>query len=82
VFFVAPHQLVKVLEAFAATLPDRPLAVARELTKLHEEVVRGTAPELLEHFGGAGVRGEVVLVVGGVGRKAGRGSSRPFPKDA
>jgi 16S rRNA (cytidine1402-2'-O)-methyltransferase len=68
-FYVAPHQLIKVLGAFAEGLPERPLAVAREITKIHEEVVRGTAAELLEHFGARKVRGEMVLVVRGVDRR-------------
>jgi len=69
IFYVAPHQLIKVLEAFAAALPGRALALAREITKLHEEVVRGTPAELLEHFGARRVRGEMVLVVRGVDRR-------------
>jgi 16S rRNA (cytidine1402-2'-O)-methyltransferase len=70
VYYVSPHQLIKVLTAFAELLPDRELAVARELTKIHEEVRRGTAAELLEHYGARKVRGEIVLVVRGVGRKS------------
>jgi len=73
VFYVAPHQLLKVLDALAAALPERRIAVARELTKLHEEVVRGTASEVRERFVGRVVRGEIVLVVDGVGRR-GRGA--------
>jgi 16S rRNA (cytidine1402-2'-O)-methyltransferase len=75
-YYVAPHQLLKVLGAFDERLPERRLAVARELTKLHEEVVRGSAAELLTHFGVRAIRGEIVLVVEGVGRRRGR------PKDA
>jgi len=56
------------LGSLAAALPDRPVAVCRELTKLHEEVRRGSAAELSAHFGarraGAPLRGEVVLVLG------------------
>ena len=48
---------------------DRPAAVCRELTKLHEEVARGTLAELAE-WAAPGVRGEVVVVVGGSGRRA------------
>jgi 16S rRNA (cytidine1402-2'-O)-methyltransferase len=70
-YYVAPHQLIKVLETFRAVLPERRLAVARELTKVHEEVVRGTAADLLSRFEGRRVRGEIVLVVAGVGRRRG-----------
>ncbi len=69
IYYVAPHQLLKVLTAFAGELPDRELAVARELTKLYEEVVRGTAADLLQHYSGRAVRGEIVLVVEGVGKR-------------
>lgn len=78
-FYVAPHQLIKVLEAIAAAMPERRLAVARELTKLHEEVARGTAEELLAHFGAGAIRGEMVLVVDGVGRKAAKRAQRAQP---
>ena len=53
------------LEVLAALDPERPVAVCRELTKLHEEVVRGTAAELAERYAGGPPRGEVALVVGG-----------------
>jgi len=69
-YYVSPHQLLKVLAAFVERLPERELAVARELTKLHEEVVRGKAAELLDRFTGRKIRGEIVLVVKGAGRKA------------
>jgi 16S rRNA (cytidine1402-2'-O)-methyltransferase len=69
VFFVSPHKLLKVLAEFDAVLPDRMLAVVRELTKLHEEVKRGLPKELLEIYGGRRVRGEIVLVVCGVHRR-------------
>ena len=53
------------LAVLAAIDPSRPAAVCRELTKVHEEVVRGTAAELAARYGEADPRGEVVLVVGG-----------------
>ena len=63
VFFESPHRLAASLRDLAATLgPDRRVAVARELTKLHEEVRRGTAPELAEWAEG-GVKGEIVIVI-------------------
>jgi 16S rRNA (cytidine1402-2'-O)-methyltransferase len=65
VAFESPRRLAASLAVLAELDPQRPVAVCRELTKLHEEVVRGTAVELAERFGAAAVRGEIVLVVGG-----------------
>jgi 16S rRNA (cytidine1402-2'-O)-methyltransferase len=65
VFYVAPHRAAEDLVAMGAVLgPDRPAALARELTKLHEEVWRGPLSELAARASG-GVRGEVTVVVGG-----------------
>ncbi len=64
VAFESPRRLPATLELLAAHDPARPVAVCRELTKLHEEVRRGSAAELAEHYRGAPARGEVVLVVG------------------
>ncbi len=63
VFFEAPHRLRKTLEALIATLGDRRVAVCRELTKLHEEVFRGSLSAALDHF--VEPRGEFVIVVEG-----------------
>jgi 16S rRNA (cytidine1402-2'-O)-methyltransferase len=62
--FESPRRLAATLAQLAERDPDRPLAVCRELTKLHEEVRRGTAAELAEHYGENAPRGEVVLVLG------------------
>lgn len=65
VFFESPHRIAEALADVAAAMgPDRRVAVCRELTKLYEEVVRGTAAEVAEHFA-EGARGEIVLVVAG-----------------
>ncbi len=61
----SPQRLAGTLRDLAARAPGRNLAVCRELTKLHEEVWRGTAAAAAEHFSERSVRGEVVLVVGG-----------------
>ncbi len=63
VAFESPRRVGASLARLAAIDPDRPVAVCRELTKLHEEVVRGGAEELAERYGGEAPRGEVVLVV-------------------
>jgi 16S rRNA (cytidine1402-2'-O)-methyltransferase len=59
------QRLLKSLPVFAEVLPDRRLAVCRELTKLHEEIRRGTARELIDGYGGAKIKGEIVLVLEG-----------------
>jgi 16S rRNA (cytidine1402-2'-O)-methyltransferase len=64
VAFESPRRLPATLAVLAGLDPERPAAVCRELTKVHEEVVRGTAGELAERYRGAPPRGEVVLVVG------------------
>jgi 16S rRNA (cytidine1402-2'-O)-methyltransferase len=65
VFFESPHRVADALRDLAAAFgPDRPAAVCRELTKLHEEVARGSLAELAERFA-EGARGEIVLVVAG-----------------
>lgn len=65
VFFESPHRLIPSLEDALAELGDRPVAVARELTKLHEEVLRGPLSEVLEKLRGRpALKGEFVIVVG------------------
>jgi len=65
VLFESPHRLAATLAELAAQLGDtRRMAVCRELTKLHESVVRGSATELAEHFRD-GTRGELTLVIEG-----------------
>ena len=63
VIFEAPHRLRATLADMDAVFGDRALAVCRELTKLHEEIFRGTGAEALEHFDSP--RGEVVIVIQG-----------------
>jgi 16S rRNA (cytidine1402-2'-O)-methyltransferase len=62
VAFESPNRLPATLALLAELDPERPGAVCRELTKLHEEVVRGTARELARRFAG-GTKGEIVLVI-------------------
>ena len=66
VFFEAPHRVVATLAAMAEAFgPERPCAVVRELTKVHEEVLRGSLAEVRGRLEAAGPRGELTLVVAG-----------------
>jgi 16S rRNA (cytidine1402-2'-O)-methyltransferase len=75
VFYEAPHRLVEMLEDVRAELGDRPAVVAREVTKLHEEFVRGTASEVLERLGKKPVKGEITVLVGHGESPAPRGAA-------
>ena len=77
VLFEAPHRLRAMLADLDTVLGDRPLAVCRELTKLHEEVFRGTAAQALEYF--VSPRGEVVVVIQG---RQSEDSNRPDDRAA
>lgn len=65
VFYESPHRLLKTLmqvsEFFGS---DRKVSVSRELTKLHEETIRGTVSEVIEYFTNNTIKGEIVIVVG------------------
>jgi 16S rRNA (cytidine1402-2'-O)-methyltransferase len=66
IFYVSPHKLVKTLGEFVNYFgEDRQVCVSRELSKLHEENVRGTAKEVLTHFETKPPKGEIVVVVAG-----------------
>jgi 16S rRNA (cytidine1402-2'-O)-methyltransferase len=65
-----PHRLVEALEDILAVLGDRKLAVARELTKIHEQFVRGTVGGALKHFQAHPPLGEITLVIGGAEESA------------
>ena len=66
IFYVSPHKLNKTLADYVQYFgSDRPVSVSRELSKLHEETVRGTAEEVLKHFEVKPAKGEIVVVVGG-----------------
>ncbi len=66
IFYESPHKLVKTLTHFVEYFGgDRQVTVSRELTKLYEETIRGTAKEVLEHYVTKPPKGEIVIVVGG-----------------
>ena len=66
ILYVSPHKLVKTLTEFITFFgEDRSICVSRELSKLHEENVRGTVREVLTHFENKPPKGEIVVVVAG-----------------
>ena len=66
IFYESPHKLLKTLAHFCEYFgEDRPVSVSRELTKLFEETIRGSAKEVLEHYTNKPPKGEIVVVVGG-----------------
>lgn len=66
VFYESPHKLIKTLTNFVEYLgEERQVSVSRELTKLYEETIRGTAVEVLKHYTEKPPKGEIVLVVAG-----------------
>jgi len=64
IFYESPHRLLKTLTEFAQKFPDRPMVVARELTKIYEEFFRGTPQQALEHFQKKTPKGEFVIMLG------------------
>ncbi len=63
IFYETPHRIVKTLEDIKAVLDNVQVVIARELTKIHEEFLRGSADELLEHFSVHPPRGEMVILI-------------------
>lgn len=65
VFYESPHRILKALESLAGAMGERKITVARELTKLHESLIEGTAEEVSAHFAAhpGSVRGEFVVIV-------------------
>jgi len=65
VFYEAPHRIINTLEDMAAVLGDRKTVVTRELTKIHEEAIRGSLPEVLGHLNRGSFKGEFTIIVHG-----------------
>ena len=77
VAFESPKRVPATLAVLAEADPDRRVAVCRELTKVHEEVARGTASELAERYAGSPPKGEVVLVLGPPSKPEGGSEEAP-----
>lgn len=70
VFYESPHRLLKTLQQFAEVFgPERRVSVAREISKLHEDHVRGTLAEVIAHFEQTEPRGEIVIILAGADAK-------------
>lgn len=66
IFYESPHKLIKTLTHFTEYFgADRQVSVSREITKLHEETIRGTAEEVLKHYTHKPPKGEIVIIVAG-----------------
>jgi 16S rRNA (cytidine1402-2'-O)-methyltransferase len=82
VVFESPHRIEATLADLDAVWGDRPIALARELTKVHEQVLRGTAREVRDALRAEWRRGEMVLVLGGMTRARGAGGRDAAPERA
>lgn len=69
VFYEAPHKLLRTLEDFYRVLGDRPIALVREITKIHEQAHRTTLAQAVAYYTENAPRGEFVLIVGGAPRQ-------------
>ena len=66
IFYESPYRLLKTLTQFAEAFgPERQVSVSREISKLHEETVRGTLPAVIGRFTEEPPRGEIVIVLAG-----------------
>jgi 16S rRNA (cytidine1402-2'-O)-methyltransferase len=75
IFFETPHRLIKTLETIDRLLGGREVVVAREMTKRHEEIARGSAKELIRHFTAKAIRGEITLLIRGTGKRGAGGTA-------
>ena len=83
VFYEAPGRVHRFLTDLAALChPGRSIAIARELTKLHETVYRGTLSEAVAYYADTAIRGEVVLVLSGASRQAESDAASADPEEA
>ncbi len=65
IFYEAPHKIIRTVEDLLAVFGDRRAVITRELTKIHEEVIRGTLSEVLKHLQTGSIKGEFTIIVHG-----------------
>lgn len=78
IFHESPYRLCAILKVLQEVMGDRQIAVARELTKIHEEFFRGKVSEAVEYFQRTAPRGEIVLVVEGASSEADQNQINPL----
>ena len=77
VFYESPYRLVKLLQQLADVMgADRQASVCREISKIHEESVRGTLEKLIHHFTQTAPKGEIVVVVAGISKEKSKEKSK------
>jgi len=64
IFYESPHRMLRTLGDIEEILGNRPAVAAREMTKMHEEIIRGTVSELKSHFNQKKPKGEFTLLIG------------------
>jgi len=64
VLFESPHRLLKTLNQLREALGERPIVIARELTKLYEEIIRGSFSDAIKYFEAKKIKGEIVIMIG------------------
>ena len=64
IFYESPYRLIKTLKEINEVLGNRPTVVSRELTKMNEEIIRGTVSDILSYFNNKKPRGEFVIMIG------------------
>jgi 16S rRNA (cytidine1402-2'-O)-methyltransferase len=77
IFYEAPHRVAEMLQDCVTILGERQAVVARELTKIHEEFLRGTLSELAEQFRGREARGEMTILIAPAAQAESREASKP-----
>lgn len=77
IFYESPHRLLKTLQQFQEVFgAERQGSVSRELTKVYEETVRGTLPEIIAYFAEKTVKGEIVICIQGAEKPARRSGNK------
>jgi 16S rRNA (cytidine1402-2'-O)-methyltransferase len=69
IFYEAPHKIIRTVENMIEVYGDRRAVITRELTKIHEETIRGTLPEILKHLQTGSIKGEFTIILHGASEK-------------